>query len=141
VDATDRQPTVHGPDGQPVQMISGQWQERQVYLSEEPIRNAGVYRAQIPGREPLHYGAALPPEESRLELIDEGERALALGRARPIVVEEEGRLADLVDPGSSHTEELWRKLLLGAVLMLFVESLITRHQAVTDRGRLSVAEG
>jgi hypothetical protein len=123
-------PELKGPDGGIIPLEVGSWEGRKAYLSPR-LEQSGVYSVRAPGtRSAVHYALALEPAESRLELLEEAAQEKALGRMRPVVLGSAAEVTEVLDPAHRRPAELWRYLLLGAILLLFLESLVTRGQAV-----------
>lgn len=123
-------PDLKGPDGQAIPFEAGSWEGRKAYVSPR-LERGGVYSVHPPGLEsPVFYALALGPAESRLELLDAESQERALGRMRPVTLGSAAEVAEVLDPAHRRPAELWRHFLLAAILLLFVESLVTRAQAV-----------
>jgi hypothetical protein len=123
-------PELKGPDGEVVALELGSWEGRKAYVSPR-LERAGVYSVRVPGaRREVHYALALASAESRLELLDEASETRALGRMRPVLLGSTAEVGKVLDPAHRRPAELWRYFLLTAILLLFLESLVTRGQAV-----------
>jgi Aerotolerance regulator N-terminal len=127
------QPLIKSPDGKSVDVSLGSWEGRRAYLSPR-LLEPGVYRLQPPGREgDICYALAADPVESRLEQLSAEARDGALARMKPVLLRSSAEVTEALDPANRRPVELWRYFLLASVCLLFVESAITRAQAVARR--------
>jgi len=120
-------------------LAPGTWEGRPCVVSE-PLHKAGVCRVTEPpsaegGRAAASvtwYAVSLHPDESRLARLGHDDRDRALGGIEPVTLSSPEEVRAALDPRGRRPVEMWRELVLAAVALLFVESLLTRAQAVSE---------
>ncbi len=126
-------PQAETAGGESLPLRPGAWEGKQAYVSE-PLAATGVYRVREQGRSrPVYYSVALDAAESRLAPLDAAERKRLLGRVRPAVLRREEALVAMLEAGRRQPRELWQWFLAAALGLLFVETLLTRRQAVREQ--------
>ncbi len=123
-------PVLKAPDGRSSEMEPGAWEGRQAFVSSR-LQKAGIYSVASPGRKDVVcYALDIDPAESRLEEFAAEEQAAALARMRPVILGSRAEIAKVLDPSHRRPAELWRIFLASAIVLLFLESAVTRAQAV-----------
>lgn len=117
------------PHGNPLKLTLGAWEGRDAIVSE-PLLEPGVYTLRPTGTEnPIRFAVAVSPAESALAAVNDREMAQALaGELR--VFHSPEQVTENLDPARRASVELWRWLLLGGALLMFVEAWLTRREAV-----------
>jgi hypothetical protein len=121
-----------GPDNARYPLKPGAWEGRHALVSE-PALSAGVYKVVDPGRDrPVHYAVALDPEASALAPLSEEDRRVLLAGLNSYSIRNVGELHQAVDPAVRRPVELWPWLVAASILLLFLETWITRRQSLRE---------
>jgi hypothetical protein len=116
--------------GQPLNLTLGAWEGRDAILSE-PLMEPGLYQLHYPrDAQPIHFAVALAPAESALQPIKDREINHAFDGAVSVFHSPE-QVAGNLDPARRQSVELWKGLLAGAIVLMFVEGWLTRREART----------
>jgi hypothetical protein len=129
----DGVPTAERIGGEVVPLSPGAWEGQAAYVSG-PLLATGGYRVTEPGvAGPIFYAVRLDPAEGELEPVDGRERGRAIRAMRPVILDHAEALRSRLDPRHRRAVELWRWFLGMAVVLLFVETFLTRRQAARER--------
>jgi hypothetical protein len=117
-----------GPAGVEQPLSDGSWEGRRALLSA-PVVEPGGYTLRVPGNPTISFAVAPQPAESRLDPVADEDLADAL-RGHPVSrFGDPTVVAAAFATDAKRTVELWRFLVLGCVLLLLTETLLTRRQA------------
>jgi hypothetical protein len=129
--------TAEGPDGLAVALDAGAWEGRRALLSA-PLVQPGTYQVRV-GTPPsvIRYAVAIGAQESTLAALDLAETRTALGELTLHRVERPARVAPLFAQGGATTFELSRWLVIACLVLLFIETLLTRRMIAGERAAAS----
>lgn len=108
----------------------GNWEGRPCLMSE-PIQATGICRL-TEGDNITWYAVSLHPDESLLEPLGREDIDVAFGEVKPLVLSQPEDVRANLDPKGRKPVEIWRQLVLLSVVMLFVETLLVRRQAISE---------
>jgi Aerotolerance regulator N-terminal len=132
--------TAEGPDGLTVPMTVGAWEGLHAWVSE-PLIQPGIYQVRV-GAPPsvIRYAVAIGAEESALAPLDMGEVKKILGGLPLHRSERPARVAALFSQGDSTSFELARWLVVVCLVLLFIETLLTRRMIAGERAAAEPAK-
>jgi hypothetical protein len=131
-----RKAIVHGPDGVPMDVPVTKRGERGV-VEFGPVRVPGLYTVTPPGEAPIHYVFNADRKESDLVKLTEAE-INDLGRANNIPVVRSAAEYKALEAQQRFGSELWKWVLLGLLIFLFLELLLQQWFA-RSRGKVPVS--
>jgi hypothetical protein len=95
--------------------------------------DAGVYRLHLPGDRTVYYVVESDRQESDLTLAGEAERQ-ALQTIVPVRYEDDPHRIGLVVIGPEHRDDIWWIFMLGVIVLLCLEILLTRRMVARREG-------
>jgi hypothetical protein len=120
--------TGEDPTGKPLALTLGGWEGRDAILSE-PLTRPGVYLLRDPRvAKPVRFAVAPSPRESALEPAPDREMAQALEPGTPILRRAEA-VAEKLNSSNRQSVEIWKWLIAGAIILIFIETWMTRRAA------------
>lgn len=129
----DANVSAEAPDGLALPLDSGAWEGRRALLSA-PLVQPGTYQVRV-GTPPsvIRYAVALGAEESALQPLDLAEVRDAFGDLVLHRVERPARVAPLFAQGGTTSFELARWLVIACLVLLFIETILTRRMIAGER--------
>ena len=129
----DANVTAEGPEGLALALDSGAWEGRRALLSA-PLVQPGTYQVRV-GTPPsvIRYAVALGAEESALQPLDPSEIRDAFADLTLHRIERPARVAPLFAQGGTTNFELARWLVIACLLLLFIETILTRRMIAGER--------
>jgi hypothetical protein len=119
------------PQGKPVRVGIGSWEGRNALVSE-PLMMPGLYTIHDPKEpQPIRFAVSVDPAESTLAPVSDREINDAFN-GRAALFHSPDQIAQQLDPTRRQSVELWKWLVLAAVVLLFVEGYLTRREARTS---------
>jgi hypothetical protein len=125
-------PHAAAPDGTPVPLRPGSWEGRQVYVSP-PVRDRGVYTVRDDERV-LHFAVAADSDESLMTALGSATLDEAFADQHVLDLRTASAVQATFAGAGGGDLELWRYLLAACLGLLFIETLVTRHQSRGERG-------
>jgi len=119
--------TLIGPDGTTVAIADGSWESRRALLSA-PVVEPGGYTLRVPGGPTVRFAVGPEPSESRLDQVTDEALKDSLRNYPLSRFSDTETITAAFAKDAKHTVELWRYLVIGCVLLLLVETLLTRRQ-------------
>jgi hypothetical protein len=120
------------PAGVPRPLAAGTW-EGLPCLTSPPLTATGGWLARAGGRT-MQFACALDPAESALLPVDDRRIAEVLQTRERFAARDATGLGRLIGVGAATAVELWRWLLLAALVLLVLEALYTRRVVLSERG-------
>lgn len=118
--------TAEGPGSIAVKLLPGTWEGRPAMVSE-PLLKTGGYTVRA-GPQTARFAVATAPEESALEAVPKDEVITCLAGLKYQSLHTESEIAAKFSAGGSSVE-IWRWLLAGTLVFLFLETFLTRREA------------
>ena len=120
--------TGEDPSGKGLPLSLGGWEGREAILSEA-LTQPGIYLLRDPQiARPIRFAVTPSPDEGTLEPASERQMGEVLDPDTPILRRVEQVSEKLAASGRQSTE-IWKWLVAGAILFIFVETWMTRREA------------
>lgn len=116
------------PDGDSLPLALRTWKGREAWVSD-PVRGAGAYRVEEGDAPSVWYAFAADPEESELAPLPERDVERTFAGTAHAIFHTAPAIAQALGDAPRTGREIWHWFLLGTVLLLFLESGLTRMQA------------
>ncbi|MBN2711975.1 MAG: BatA domain-containing protein [Planctomycetes bacterium] len=118
-----------GPDGLAVPLMQGAWQGRRAYRSPV-IYDVGLYRIQeLTSDSTVYFSYNIPAIESKLEPMPDKMIESLVGSAGYSRLRGEDAVREAFNPDERKPVEFWDKLVLAGILLLFIETVVSRVQS------------
>jgi hypothetical protein len=127
-------PAANNPAGEPLALRASVWEGRPAWVSE-PLLEVGGYCVRQDGQN-HHFAVAASPNESALKPLAPADLKRALGEAECPLLTSAEAVGRALNAGARGETEIWRWLVLAGVILMFVETGLTRREGGLSGGPL-----
>jgi hypothetical protein len=120
--------TLVAPGGVELPLSDSSWEGHRA-LSSAAVIEPGGYTLRVPGGPTVRFAVASQPGESSLEALVDADLVKTLGAQLSARFSDQRAIAAAFTNDNRSNIELWRYLIIGCVLLLVLETVLTRAQA------------